>query len=314
MRSGLPVAWCLVALVGCGGRGEPPPSDPTGEGSTEAPVAPPAPRSARIGVARGGGPWAVEVTLHDEVDARRLGGGCVGRVGLAPDWEVEVADAGVYTATVVPIGSPLADLTLALRAPDGSVRCSDDEVGLSPRWSGEFAAGRWQVFVGTQTPGAGVRARMRLFEGPPSKVPAAQVAALPPPVFEGPMPTPLRDEASGANGGLRLARGTGPGTVTGVGGGPRDASRLGPGCAGLVGDGPDHLLEVEAAMELTIRVDAEADTSLVVVGPRERVLCDDDTVGLSPAIRARLEPGRYSVYVGSHEETQAPRYVLTVSR
>jgi hypothetical protein len=67
-------------------------------------------------------------------------------------------------------------------------------------------------------------------------------------------------------------------------------------------------------MELTLRADADADTTLVVVGPNGRVLCNDDLEGWTPAIRALLDRGLYQVFVGAHDATRAPEYTLTVSR
>lgn len=310
MRSSL-VACLLLLAAGCdrapatvatpeGKPGEAsPPLSPTGEVLAF---------SARSEVA------VREWTLAVSRDAASLGSGCVGRISEEPQLELALDSATELSVEVQPVGSPLHDLTLAVVGPDGWARCVDDTEGLQPRLSARLPAGRHRIFVGRQQAEGKLRVRLSVYPGLWDKRPAARIARLPAPLLDGPQPTPIEPLAGGASGGLRLAEGTAPGQLRGVAGGPREAARVGPGCAGFISDGPDHLLEVMEPMELTVRADAEADTSLVIVGPNGRVFCNDDLEGWTPAVRALFDRGLYRVFVGAHDETRAPDYTLTVSR
>lgn len=255
-----------------------------------------------------------EWTLTVSREAAPLGSGCVGRISAEPQLELDLDEPTELSLEAQPVGSPLQDLTLVVVGPDGWVRCSDDEEGLVPRLSGRLPAGRHRIFVGRQQSEGALRVRLAVYPGLWDRRPAARIARLPAPLLDGPQPTPIEPAAGGASGGLRLAEGTAPGQLTGVAGGPREAARVGPGCAGFIADGPDHLLEVMEPMELTVRSDSEADTSLVIVGPNGRVFCNDDLDGWTPAIRALFDRGLYRVFVGAHDETRAAAYTLTVSR
>jgi hypothetical protein len=41
------------------------------------------------------------------------------------------------------------DITLAIRKPDGTFLCNDDSEGLNPMVEGAFAAGSYDVYVGS---------------------------------------------------------------------------------------------------------------------------------------------------------------------
>ena len=107
---------------------------------------------------------------------------------------------------------------------------------------------------------------------------------------------------------------TAPGVLTGQAGGTRQAHELAPECRGWVAMVPGHAIEVASSMELTVRVQSDDDTTMVIVGPADASVCADDDDGLNPVVRRRFEPGRYVVYVGAFEEAAGPTYTLTVSR
>lgn len=302
----------LLALSACN-PAPPPASAPPATGAKRAaPVDSPQGDTLRFGASSE--PVTREWTLAVSREASSFGSGCVGRVSEEPQLVLVLDAPTEVSLEAAPIGSPLHDLSLVVAGSDGWARCADDNEGLAPRFSGRLPAGTYRLFVGRQRDEGTLRVRLSLFAGLWDRRPAARIAKLPAPLLDGPQPTPIEAVAGGASGGLRLAEGTAPGQLTGVAGGPREAAAVGPGCAGLIADGPDHLLEVLAPMELTLRADAPADTTLVVVGPNGRVLCNDDMEGWTPAIRDHFDRGLYQVYVGAHDETRAPDYTLTVSR
>ena len=300
----------LLAATGCD-RAAPPAPSP-GEAPKPTPVDSPSGETLAFGPAAE--PISREWTLSVTREASALGAGCVGRISQEPQLVLRLDGPTDLSLEAAPIGSPLHDLSLVVLGADGWARCADDTEGLAPRFSGRLPAGSYQLFVGRQQAEGSLRVRLTLFAGLWDRRPAARIAKLPAPLLDGPQPTPLEAMAGGSSGGLRLAEGTAPGQLTGVAGGPREAALVGPGCAGFIADGPDHLLEVLEPMELTLRADADADTTLVVVGPNGRVLCNDDLEGWTPAIRALFDRGVYQLFIGAHDQTRAPEYTLTVSR
>lgn len=303
----------VIALVASGCGGQPGPGPATGGGPAPVKVVD-APQGERLAFGAASEPVALDWTLQVSREASSFGSGCVGRISEEPQLVLDLKEPTELSLEAAPIGSPLHDLTLVVAGADGWARCADDVEGLAPRFSGRLPAGSYRIFVGRQRDEGTLRVRLNLFAGMWERRPAARIAKLPAPLLDGPQPTPIEPMAGGASGGLRLAEGTAPGQLTGVAGGPREASRLGPGCAGFIADGPDHLLEVLEPMELTLRSDADADTTLLVVGPNGRVQCNDDLEGWTPAIRGLFDRGLYQVFVGAHDETRAPAYTLTVSR
>lgn len=307
-RAALALLLC-VGAVAC--RRPEPPVD--ADGSSPGPLIAPAPAARppdlTVGPAftsatlRGfaGGPWL----------ATALADGCVGQVAPSPVHIIELTEPAGLTITAHPIGTGFMDLGLAIRGPDGVVRCVDDSTTLDPVFSALLEAGRYEVFVAAvsvETPPCEVEVRAGLTPNPTIAV-GSRFAA---PVQDGPPPEALPDR--GQFGGLRLQSGTGAAILEGTAGGTRRARDLGADCSGFVAQAPDHVLELLAPETLMLRVESSADTTLTVIGPGGQTWCRDDEDGLSPVLREPLGPGRYDVYVGVWEETSAPNYRLSVSR
>lgn len=97
-----------------------------------------------------------------------------------------------------------------------------------------------------------------------------------------------------------------PHVVTGTSGGTNDASELGTTdhgpCRGMIASNPDHILTVGRDFSyLRIRAYSQGDTSLVIYDmERDRMLCNDDAVGLDPQIEGRIQAGQYAIFVGSY--------------
>lgn len=87
-------------------------------------------------------------------------------------------------------------------------------------------------------------------------------------------------------------------------------------CIGFASDTPDHVLVLEKDFpRLTVQVNSQGkDTTLVIRGPNNLILCGDDTGSRKDAsIEAtNLKAGRYEVWVGAIEAGQRWNYNLTV--
>jgi hypothetical protein len=87
-------------------------------------------------------------------------------------------------------------------------------------------------------------------------------------------------------------------------------------CIGFASETPDHVIVLEQDFpKLIVRVHSRGkDTTLLIRGPNNLILCGDDTGSRKDAsIEAtNLKAGRYEVWVGSIEAGQHWNYNLTV--
>ncbi len=93
-------------------------------------------------------PDPIQVSIYSggPIDASRLGGGCVGMIANAPDYEF------TYTAGSFPLSFGVVsngDTSLVINGPDGRWYCDDDSQGLNPIVSfGRPQSGSYDVWVG----------------------------------------------------------------------------------------------------------------------------------------------------------------------
>jgi len=114
---------------------------------------------------------------------------------------------------------------------------------------------------------------------------------------------------------FRIGPGFGSRIGTGFTGGLRAAGEYGREgyCVGWISNTPDHIIEVTAEVEMTLSVDSDTDSTLVVVYEGSREMCDDDSAGNDDAALSDIFlPGTYEVYVGSYGEEDYGRYTLTI--
>jgi pectate lyase len=94
----------------------------------------------------------------------------------------------------------------------------------------------------------------------------------------------------------------------------RDGKR----CLGFGDTQPDHIIVLQKDFsQLQIRVDTQGkDTTLVIKGPNNTVLCGDDTGANKDASvsQAKWPEGTYEVWVGAFEPGTRWRYTLTVQQ
>jgi hypothetical protein len=90
-------------------------------------------------------------------------------------------------------------------------------------------------------------------------------------------------------------------------------------CIGYGSETPDHIMVLESKFpKLAVEVNSGKDTTLVIRGPNNLILCGDDTKTGKGASKdasveaANLPPGEYRVWVGTMQEGQRWNYTLTV--
>ncbi len=135
----------------------PPPSPPTPPMPPDDPPPPPmpppgAPSGPQPDVVLSRGRLRSDPTVQASwaggpTPAEQVGPDCaVGHYPTAPQHTL-VVDRAVASLRLLVSSS--VDTTLAVRAPDGTVRCIDDADGLNPAIDGPFAVGRHAIYVGT---------------------------------------------------------------------------------------------------------------------------------------------------------------------
>lgn len=100
-------------------------------------------------------------------------------------------------------------------------------------------------------------------------------------------------------------------------GGTISASTISGSCRGWIANAPDYSVSYGAGntFDLTIGVDSNSDTTLVVNGPNGNWYCDDDGgEGLNPLLFfSNPQSGRYDIWVGSYQSGEYASSTLSVS-
>lgn len=93
----------------------------------------------------------------------------------------------------------------------------------------------------------------------------------------------------------------------------REQSVTGP-CVGLVDEEPDHRLELTSFFNyLSIQVESDQDTTLVIRGPGGS-WCNDDFEGdRNPGIVGQWQKGIYEVWIGSYDREQYYPYTIKIT-
>ena len=81
-------------------------------------------------------------------DARGLGGGCIGWIGVVADHVVALDELQTLTWRAASTEA----ISLVVIGPQGERFCPESAVGTQPRVEGRFAAGLYEVYVGSLRP------------------------------------------------------------------------------------------------------------------------------------------------------------------
>jgi hypothetical protein len=248
-----------------------------------------------------GGPLDADLGLGGAVVAE---GYCAGYVTRAPSYELSY-QAGEFPLYISAESD--RDTTLVVNAPDGAWYCNDDFESLDPAL--EFAdpqSGVYDIYVGTYGSGDPAPATLRISELNPG-APA----------------TPLDLVSDALAGDYSLAAGflPDPFQIEVMAGGPVDADENGAGdadmyCAGMVTTQPTVELTWDGnGGRLSLFVESEVDTTLVVNMPDGSWMCDDDGgLGVDAALELESAPsGVYDIFVGRFSGTETAPAVLNVS-
>lgn len=163
------VATCaLLGLCACGSEAtEPATADPAPAPAAEAPApAAEAAPAAAAAPAGGGGavmtlttgfapdPSTASGTSGGTTEAATMNDECAGWVSASADHVLELGAAFPMLRIMAHGTEEDSDVTLVVRRPDGTFLCNDDSEGFDPMVEGEFAAGRYDIFVGSYEEGA----------------------------------------------------------------------------------------------------------------------------------------------------------------
>lgn len=270
------------------------------------------PAFGTIAVTSGFGTQSFDMQAGGDVDAYAFDNRCAGYVASVPDYVIEYqGQAGSSLDISATSGD---DTTLLVMDPNGNVFCNDDANGtLDPALSiSNPSAGDYAVWVGTFSSAGGNNF-------PEAVLTVSSNAAGTTP----PRPTPTTgsfDTSSAATfGSVNLGSDLSAGhSITLQAGGNIDAFNVNQACNGWVADVPDYVISYAGGRTpMTIGVESDADTTLVVITPDGQVLCNDDDIDLNPGITVNNPgPGDYTVYVGTYlpiENDFYPDALLSVS-
>jgi len=253
-------------------------------------------------------PREVQVQAGGELDAAVLGGECVGWI------DATRADVTLnYRSGNFPLiflAESRADTTLAVRAPDGTWLCNDDFQGLNPGIVIQRPqSGEYRIWVGTFNQGRPEPAVLRITEIMPGGRPGQPGAGAGP---------NTQAPARYATVNLQAGFMPDPHEVRVEAGGELDAAaaRLGQGCVGWIdATRADVTLNYTAGdFPLIFLAESRADTTLVILGPDGRWLCNDDFQGLNPGVVIqRPASGEYRIWVGTFGRGRPEAAVLRIT-
>jgi hypothetical protein len=230
------------------------------------------------------------------IDAIRLGPSCRGHFPRAAHAVIRVTQPSQLEITTV--GS--TDLTMAVRGPDGIIRCDDDSgQGSNPRIQGPFVPGEHRVWIGTYS--ANQSAPFTL---------SIQVNAVGSAIdLNG-----LAPDAPAQFGVLDLERENGSATRQGATAAMVEGSRVNASCRGWYPSAPVANVRIAQPRFLSITTASDGDLTLLVRTPAGQILCDDDSgYGNAPRLETMAAPGVYTVWVGSFSQSQNAPYTLSLA-
>jgi hypothetical protein len=261
--------------------------------------------------------------------AQQMNGSCRGWISATPDHILVLSTPFRFLRV---FAESQSDTTLVIQSmSNGQTWCADDTYGTNPGVEGAFAAGTYRVWIGSYRQGENARYTLKLTELN-SVVPGGAAATA-----QGGVPTTQGGVGVGVGGGATgVIPGTGmldlvgrrgnfravrlrtgfrrdPTTQRGQSGGRFNAQTLGPQCRGWVAQRPDHIFTAQSSFNfLRIYARANADTTLAVLTPTGRWLCNDDANNsTNPAIDiSGAAPGVYRIWVGSYQSGVIAPYTI----
>jgi hypothetical protein len=234
-------------------------------------------------------PWTKSILAGGSIPASAAQSGCEGKVSAAPDLQLNFT-AGDLDLTIKAKASE--DTTILVNTPSGRWYCDDDSGGdLDPMVTiSDPESGRYDIWVGTYNDSM-VQSTLQISELGGSDT--TTTGGAPDTTLE-----PNYGTAS-----LRSGFTPDPWTKSILAGGSSPASAAKSGCEGSVSAAPDiQIFFQPGEADLTFRVRASEDTTLLINTPNGRFYCDDDSGGdLDPKVTiTNPQSGRYDIWVGTY--------------
>ena len=224
---------------------------------------------------------------------------CRGFIANAPDYSL------YYTAGAqdlfINVDSD-RDTTLVINGPDGRWYCDDDgaEHALNPLlYWGTPQSGRYDIWVGTYSSGAGVPATLFISELGEHTVESAGVVRRSATRVDISRPAVFGNVT--LNGGFLPD----PHRVPLTAGGHLQASSIDSSCRGYVTSAPSIEMSFNGYGSMHIYTEGNSDTTLAINGPDGRWYCNDDGGNGVNAGITLSGSGVYDVYVGTYGSSRA---------
>lgn len=237
------------------------------------------------------------VTSVDPIDSLPIGTYCSGYTDVsAPDLVLSL-DAAQSMMSIY--ARSATDLVLAVRAPDGTWYCNDDNYQLNPGVSISNApSGDYLVYVGTYSQGDSGTYSLYTSVGEPNWEGTALAGGQT-------VPSTLNTGAEPAVGHISFGLDTriDPRVIFDIQPSQTEATGMGDGCAGFITpDQPDLVIDTTAGLpQLMVYMVSDADGTLVVAAPDGHLYCNDDFEQLNPGVMIpNPQPGPYAVFAGSY--------------
>ncbi len=254
----------------------------------------------------------VEVRAGGDRTARSVGGSCIGFVTSTPDYRVSYEGGGGLTIGV----TAEHDVTLVVRAPDGTYHCNDDFGGSlnSQLTINGATAGDYAIWAGTYSATAGTpEAQIRISDAGAASAGGGDGK----PGEAAPSGGSSAGGPTGSAGHTALNSGFLPDPyVANVPiGATVAASSVAPQCAGFVPDAPTFSLDYTAQLyQLFISVSGGSGVNLVVRAPNGQVYCDAGANSGNGGITwGDPQSGRYDIWVGSTSQGATGTASLNIS-
>lgn len=259
-------------------------------------------------------PHVLNGRMGGPIQASQVNSGCRGYISQQPS-HVVISRTGFRQIRF--IVSAQSDTTLVVMLPNGQILCDDDGgEGLNALIQTTAPRGRIAIWVGAYSQSAtghpytlGVSELGHItasnLNNPgqpnPGRPPSSALASNAPPMF------------GAAN--LRSGFMPDPHIMSGTAGGSIRGSTISSGCRGYYNPRPSHVLDSRTGFRnIRFVVNSGLDTTLLVMLPDGRIVCDDDGGnGLNPLVSTNAPRGPIRVWVGSYSQGRSGPYNIGFS-
>lgn len=242
-------------------------------------------------------------TAGGSIDASRFGAQCRGHFPRTAHVVLHLRQPAVLSITTA---NTSTDMTMAIRGPDGSIRCNDDGgEGNNPLVQGQFEAGDSRVWIGTYSSDPSGSQSFTLGVDVQTTGMSALVNGLSPdaPPAIGVIDP---DQAPGGTQAATMVLGT-------VDGSHVLGRNVVSACRGYYAATPTAQLRLSTPRFVSLTTQGSEDLTMLVRSPDGRIFCDDDGgYSQNPLVAQMLPPGLYAVWAGPFARNHSPQFTLSV--